>query len=120
VWFKCERDDDDDIDDDDDLHLVLGLKHLLAVTACVLLPLHAALTSQYAACAASFSRSFLNYWEKKYKHIWEIDKEAYIRRYEKAGKSLAAFEADIARYVALQVSGVVELRHESMGSVRHA
>jgi hypothetical protein len=25
--------------------------------------------------------SFLNYWEKKYKHMWEIDKEAYIRRY---------------------------------------
>jgi hypothetical protein len=24
--------------------------------------------------------SFLNYWEKKYKHMWEIDKEAYIRR----------------------------------------
>jgi dynein heavy chain, axonemal len=46
--------------------------------------------------------SFLNYWEKKYKHVWEVDKEAYIRRYEKAQKALASFEADIARYLALK------------------
>lgn len=46
--------------------------------------------------------SFLTYWEKKYKHMWEADKEAYIRRYEKAQKTLAAYEADIQRYIQLQ------------------
>ncbi len=47
-------------------------------------------------------RSFLNYWEKKYKHIWEIEKDPYMRRYEKAQKSLSAFEADIAKYQQLK------------------
>lgn len=46
--------------------------------------------------------SFLNYWEKKYKHMWEIDKEGYIRRYEKAQKALASFEADVQRYINLE------------------
>lgn len=26
-------------------------------------------------------QGYLGYWEKKYKHIWEQDKEAYIRRW---------------------------------------
>jgi hypothetical protein len=26
-------------------------------------------------------QAYLAYWEKKYKHIWEQDKEAYIRRW---------------------------------------
>eukprot|EP00898_Chlorokybus_atmophyticus_P005400 jgi/Chlat1/5861/Chrsp4S06373 len=43
-------------------------------------------------------QQFLSYWEKKYKHIWDQDKEAYIRRYEKAKKPLSAFEADIGKY----------------------
>lgn len=47
-------------------------------------------------------RSFLNYWEKKYKTMWEVDKEGYIRRYEKAQKGLSSFEADIQRYLQLQ------------------
>lgn len=45
---------------------------------------------------------FLNYWEKKYKHMWDQDKEAYIRRYEKARKPLSAFDADITKYLELQ------------------
>ncbi|KAK9823872.1 hypothetical protein WJX72_006072 [[Myrmecia] bisecta] len=40
----------------------------------------------------------LVYWEKKYKHMWDQDKEAYIRRYEKAQKPLSAFEADVTKY----------------------
>eukprot|EP00899_Mesostigma_viride_P014884 jgi/Mesvir1/23397/Mv21091-RA.2 len=47
-------------------------------------------------------QQFLAYWEKKYKHIWDQDKEAYIRRYEKAKKSLSAFNADISKYKELQ------------------
>jgi dynein heavy chain, axonemal len=48
-------------------------------------------------------QSFLNYWEKKYKHMWDQDKEAYIRRYEKAQKPLASFETDIQKYISIQV-----------------
>lgn len=46
--------------------------------------------------------------EKKYKHMWEGDKEAYIRRYEKAKKPLSSFEADIQKYLQLQVGVGVE------------
>jgi hypothetical protein len=44
-------------------------------------------------------QSFLTYWEKKYRHVWEADRDAYIRRYEKAQKPLSSFEADIGRYL---------------------
>ncbi len=48
-------------------------------------------------------QSFLSFWEKKYKHMWDQgDKEAYIRRYEKAQKPLSSFEADIQKYLGLQ------------------
>ena len=35
--------------------------------------------------------------------MWEVDKEGYIRRYEKAQKPLSSFEADIVKYKQLQV-----------------
>eukprot|EP00002_Diphylleia_rotans_P022931 TRINITY_DN4501_c0_g1_i3.p1 TRINITY_DN4501_c0_g1~~TRINITY_DN4501_c0_g1_i3.p1 ORF type:complete len:4513 (-),score=1142.54 TRINITY_DN4501_c0_g1_i3:360-11993(-) len=44
---------------------------------------------------------YLNTWDK-YKHIWELDKDAFIRRYAKANRPLAAFETDITRYRELQ------------------
>ncbi|KAG1668463.1 hypothetical protein FOA52_005236 [Chlamydomonas sp. UWO 241] len=47
-------------------------------------------------------QTFLSGWEKKYKHMWETDREGYIRRYEKAMKPLSAFEIDIQRYLQLQ------------------
>eukprot|EP01116_Phalansterium_solitarium_P023771 TRINITY_DN849_c1_g1_i4.p1 TRINITY_DN849_c1_g1~~TRINITY_DN849_c1_g1_i4.p1 ORF type:complete len:3887 (-),score=1955.58 TRINITY_DN849_c1_g1_i4:123-11783(-) len=31
----------------------------------------------------------------KYKHLWDLDKEAYIRRYAKSNRTLEVFEADI-------------------------
>lgn len=34
--------------------------------------------------------------------MWEVDKEGYIRRYEKAQKGLSSFEADILKYMQLQ------------------
>ena len=39
------------------------------------------------------TQTFVTFWEKTYKHVWEQDKEAYIRRYEKAKKPLSSFEA---------------------------
>ena len=46
-------------------------------------------------------QKFLTFWEK-YKHTWDYDKDAYIRRYAKANRTLAAFEGDIQRYKDLQ------------------
>jgi dynein heavy chain len=43
-------------------------------------------------------QAFLSYWEKKYKHIWDQEKEAFIRRYDKAKKPLSAFDLDITKY----------------------
>ena len=42
------------------------------------------------------------YWSSKYKHIWDNDKEAYIRRYQKAKKNLASFDSDVCKYKDLQ------------------
>eukprot|EP00976_Prorocentrum_cordatum_P070931 1180123-Prorocentrum_minimum.AAC.1 len=53
-------------------------------------------------------QSFLSYWEKKYKHIWDQDKDAYIRRYDKAKKPLSAFDGDITKYKELQDEVVAE------------
>lgn len=39
--------------------------------------------------------NFLSHFEKSYKQLWEQDKDAYMKRYERQNKSLAAFEADI-------------------------
>eukprot|EP00163_Fabomonas_tropica_P002875 TRINITY_DN1232_c0_g1_i1.p1 TRINITY_DN1232_c0_g1~~TRINITY_DN1232_c0_g1_i1.p1 ORF type:complete len:4516 (+),score=1594.38 TRINITY_DN1232_c0_g1_i1:127-13674(+) len=40
-------------------------------------------------------------WDK-YKHIWELDKGAFIRRYAKANKPLSTFDADVTKYRDLQ------------------
>lgn len=48
-------------------------------------------------------QQFLNYWERKYKYLWDQDKDAYIRRYEKAQKPLSSFIADITKHLDLQV-----------------
>jgi len=47
-------------------------------------------------------QQFLSYWEKKYKYMWDQDKDAYIRRYELAKKPLSSFEEDINKYLSLQ------------------
>ncbi|BFI30788.1 dynein axonemal heavy chain [Marchantia polymorpha subsp. ruderalis] len=44
---------------------------------------------------------FLQSWERKFKSVWDQDKDAYIRRYERAKKPLSAFETDIVKYKGL-------------------
>ena len=39
----------------------------------------------------------LAYWDK-YRLLWEMDREAFIRRYAKANRPLSQFEIDIQRY----------------------
>lgn len=43
-------------------------------------------------------QQFLVYFEKKFRHIYEQDKDACIRRYEQAGKSAAFVEAEIQKF----------------------
>lgn len=43
-------------------------------------------------------QDILNYWERKYKNIWDQDKESLIKRYEKQQRPLSDFDADITRY----------------------
>ena len=44
---------------------------------------------------------YLTTWDR-YKHIWDVDKDAFMRRYAKANRALGAFETDITRYKELQ------------------
>ena len=39
---------------------------------------------------------YLTTWDR-YKHIWDVDKDAFMRRYAKANRALGAFETDITR-----------------------
>ncbi|KAI5057584.1 hypothetical protein GOP47_0027599 [Adiantum capillus-veneris] len=60
-------------------------------------------------------QQYLQYWEKKYKNVWDQDKDAYIRRYERAKKPLSAFESDITKYQDLQEDVQAE---ETITSIR--
>lgn len=42
-------------------------------------------------------QKYLSYWDK-YKTLWEMDKEAYIKKYAKNSKSPLQFDAEITRY----------------------
>ena len=44
---------------------------------------------------------YLTMWDR-YKHIWDVDKDAFMKRYAKANRALTAFETDITRYKELQ------------------
>ena len=63
-------------------------------------------------------QQFLTYWDKKYRHIWDQDKDAYIRRYERAKKPLSAFDSDIMRYKELQEAVVGEETSTNMRFLR--
>lgn len=54
-------------------------------------------------------QKYLGYWEK-YKPIWEMDKEAYVRRYAKANRSLKNYNDDVTKYKDQQV----EIQQERM------
>ena len=63
-------------------------------------------------------QQFLGYYEKKFKHVWEADKEAYIRRYEKARKPLSAFSSDISKYKDIAEDVVAEDSSTNMRFLR--
>ena len=40
---------------------------------------------------------YLSYWDK-YKFLWDVDKDAFLRRYSKANRPLSQYNIDITRY----------------------
>ena len=42
-------------------------------------------------------QNYLTTWDQ-YREIWEINKDAFIRRYQKLQPQVSSFDADIARY----------------------
>jgi len=49
-----------------------------------------------SSCATEIQK-YLTYWDK-YRPLWEMDKDAFIRRYSKANRPLTQYDADITRY----------------------
>ena len=43
-------------------------------------------------------QSYLTTWDN-YREIWEIRKDAFIRRYQRLNPQVSSFDADIARFV---------------------
>ena len=46
-------------------------------------------------------RKFVEVWDA-YKEIWQINKNAFIKRYQKHNPAVSSFDADIARYSEVQ------------------
>jgi dynein heavy chain len=49
------------------------------------------------SASATELQKYLSYWDK-YKPLWEMDKDAFIRRYAKANRPLSQYDIDITRY----------------------
>ena len=62
-------------------------------------------------------QKYLNTWDR-YKHIWDGDKDAFMRRYAKANRALSAFETDITRYKELQHEIGAEEGISNIGFIR--
>eukprot|EP00736_Rhodelphis_marinus_P013382 Rmarinus@m.14828 len=60
---------------------------------------------------------YITYWEK-YKHIWDMDKDAYIRRYAKSNRPLSSYESDITRYREFQADITGEETINNMQFIR--
>ena len=46
-------------------------------------------------------QKYLSYWEK-YKSLWELDKDNFIRKYAKQNRPLSQYDIDIQRYKDVQ------------------
>ena len=58
------------------------------------------------SASATELQKYLSQWDK-YKPLWEMDKDAFIRRYAKASRPLSQYDIDITRYKDQQ-SDIVE------------
>lgn len=55
----------------------------------------------------------------RYKKLWDQDKDAYIRRYEKANKPLSSYELDIKEYLNKEVRQHGTTDIHTPGSTQH-
>ena len=62
-------------------------------------------------------QKYLNTWDR-YKHIWDVDKDAFMRRYAKANRAIGNFETDITRYKELQHDIASEEGISNIGFIR--
>lgn len=58
----------------------------------VFMSIHSGMTKNATKCHA-----YIRNWDS-YREIWEINKEAFVRRYAKLKPALSTFDADINRY----------------------
>ena len=62
-------------------------------------------------------QTYLGTWDR-HKHIWDVDKDAFMRRYAKANRALTAYETDITRYKELQYEIQAEEGVTAIGFIR--
>ena len=62
-------------------------------------------------------QKYMSYWDK-YKVLWEMDKETYIRKYAKANRTPNHFDTDITRYRLQQQEIVGETSNHMINFVR--
>ena len=55
------------------------------------------------SASATELQKYLSYWDR-YKPLWEMDKESFIRRYAKANRPLKSYDSDITKKKEEQVS----------------
>jgi len=85
-------------DDNDILRIVVAVMNGMSMTATEL-------------------QKYLSYWDK-YKALWEMDKDAYIRKYAKSNRSPSQFFTDISRYKNQQAEIHGETSNHSINFVR--
>jgi dynein heavy chain len=85
-------------DDGDILRIVVGVMNGMSIAATEL-------------------QKYLSYWDK-YKALWDLDKDAYIRKYAKNSRTPSQFYTDISRYKNQQAEIHGETSNHSVNFVR--
>ena len=62
-------------------------------------------------------QKYLSYWDK-YKTLWELDKDSYIKKFAKSNHPLAIFDREISRYRSQQTEITGEVSYQSILFVR--
>ena len=96
-----DDDEDDDEDDEDDDANDPNPSGLPSFYDCIcdsddIMKICVTIMNGMTASATELQK-YLHYWDK-YKSLWDSDKDAFIRRYAKANRSLAQFDFDITAY----------------------
>jgi dynein heavy chain, axonemal len=69
------------------------------------------------SASATELQKYLSYWDK-YKPIWEMDKDAFMRRYAKQNRPLVQYDIDITRYREFQYEISQEDVHNTINFIK--